>query len=278
VPPISLSFYRWFLASLILLPFALKKVAAERKLLVNHLPYLFFVALTGISLFNTFLYVAAHTTTAINLAIIGTTSSPVFSIILAAIFLKERIGLLRVLGLLVCISGILMLLTGGDPGKLVALEFTKGDAWVLLAALTFAIYNTLVKKKPAAISPLNFLFSTFMLGSVILFPFFLYEKSNEPAIDWNNNLYAIIFYLAAGTSVLAYFCWNMAIGKLGSARTALFGNLIPIFSIIEAVILLDEAFTTIHIISGLLIVAGLVMANLRNAGSYTGTKKLLHVN
>jgi drug/metabolite transporter (DMT)-like permease len=264
------------LASLLLLPIAFKKVRQERKLIVSHLPYFFWVALTGISLFNTFLYIAAHTTTAINLALIGTTSSPVFAIMLAAVFLKEKIGWLRVLGLLVCISGILILLTGGIPSKIFTLAFSRGDAWVLLAALAFAIYNTLVKKKPAAISPITFLFSTFMLGSIILLPFFIFERSHTSPIVWNTKLFAIIFYLGAGASVVAYLCWNLAIGKLGAARTALFGNLIPIFSIIEAVFFLQEQFTPVHIVSGIVIVAGLIMANLHTP--QPETKKFIHVN
>jgi drug/metabolite transporter (DMT)-like permease len=246
---------------------------------MQHLPYMFWVALTGISLFNTFLYVAAHYTTAINLALIGTTSSPVFAIILAAIFLKERVGLLRILGLLVCISGILMLLTGGNADKLLTLQFTTGDAWVLLAALFFAIYNTLVRRKPAAISPLTFLFGSFAMGTVILFPFYLYDTMHTPAVVWNTGLFAAIFYLGAGTSVVAYLCWNLAIGRLGAARTALFGNLIPLFSIIEAMIFLNEKFTRIHLFSGLLIITGLVMANLKNTTpSLVTSKKAIHAS
>jgi drug/metabolite transporter (DMT)-like permease len=279
IPPVSLAFYRWLLASLLLLPIAFRKFNQEKSLVSRHLPYMFWVALTGISLFNTFLYVAAHYTTAINLALIGTTSSPVFAIILAAIFLKERVGLLRILGLLLCISGILMLLTGGDAQKLLTLQFTTGDGWVLLAALFFAIYNTLVRRKPAAISALTFLFTSFAMGTVVLFPFYLYETMHTPAVVWNTGLFAAILYLGAGTSVVAYLCWNLAIGKLGAARTALFGNLIPLFSIIEAVIFLNEEFTRIHLFSGLLIIAGLVMANLRNTTpSLVTSNKAAHVS
>jgi drug/metabolite transporter (DMT)-like permease len=226
---------------------------------------MFWVALTGISLFNTFLYVAAHTTSAIKLALVGTTSSPVFAIILAAIFLKERISWLRIVGLILCISGILMLLTGGSAEKLLTLQFAAGDIWVLLAALFFAIYNTLVKKKPAAISPLSFLFASFIIGTFLLLPFYIYEIAYTPPVAWNRNLYSAIIYLGAGTSVVAYLCWNLAIGRLGAVRTALFGNLIPLFSIIEAVIFLNEEIGIIHLFSGLLIIAGLVLANIKQA-------------
>ena len=264
---------------MLLFPFAIRKVRAESRLIFAHLHFLFWVALTGISLFNTFLYVAAHTTSAIKLALVGTTSSPVFAIILAAIFLKERIGWLRIVGLILCISGILMLLTGESADRLLTLQFSAGDIWVLLAALFFAIYNTLVKKKPAAISPLSFLFASFVIGTILLLPFYLYEMGNSTPVAWTPGLYGVIVYLGAGTSVIAYLCWNLAIGKLGAARTALFGNLIPLFSIIEAVIFLNEEIGITHLFSGLLIVAGLVLANIKQSPpALLKTKQVINVN
>jgi drug/metabolite transporter (DMT)-like permease len=67
--------------------------------------------------------------------------------------------------------------------------------------------------------------------------------------------------------VICYLLWNGAIARLGSPRTALFGNLIPIFSTLEAVWILNEEITLIHIISGLLVVTGLIIANLRKSNS-----------
>jgi len=71
-----------------------------------------------------------------------------------------------------------------------------------------------------------------------------------------------VFYLGVGASVISFFCWNIAISKLGAGRTALFGNLIPVFSSIEAAILLHEAFTKIHVKSMALVFIGILLANL----------------
>jgi drug/metabolite transporter (DMT)-like permease len=212
-------------------------------------------------------YVGAHYTTAINLALIGTTSSPVFAIILARIFLKEKIGWLKMIGLALCISGVVFLLAKGHLQNLLTFRFTTGDGWILLAAFFFAIYNTLVRKKPGGISSLNYLFITFSAGTLLLFPFYLWETSQAPQVEWNINLLLIILYLGLGASVIAYLCWNLAVGKLGAGRTALFGNLIPVFSSIEATLLLNEEFTRIHIISMLLVFSGIIIANWGVAGT-----------
>jgi drug/metabolite transporter (DMT)-like permease len=263
IPPVSLAFYRWATATLIMLPIAWKQFREQKVLLRQHSAYLFWTALSGITLFNTFVYIAGHYTKAINLALIGTTSSPVFAIILAAIFLKEVIKPLRIVGLLLCISGIVLLLSQGSWQKLQAFHFTAGDGWVLLDALSFAIYSILVRRKPAAIQPLSFLFTVFAIGTLVLLPFYVWELNTMPAVQWDTNLVLIILYLGVGTSVIAFLCWNLAIGKLGAARTALFGNLIPVFSTLEAVLILGEEFLMIHIVSGILVIAGVIIANLK---------------
>ncbi len=262
-PPVSLNFFRWLLASIIIFPFAFRAFKKEWPVIRRSWHYLFWVSLSGISLFNTFVYIGAHYTSAINLALIGTTSSPVMSVLFARIFLKERVGWLRVAGMLLCLAGVLFLLARGDWNNLFSLQFGTGDLWVLLAAFCFAVYNTLVKKKPAAISPVSFLFTVFLAGSLMVLPFCIVELQHSAGISWNNQVIFSVIYLGLGASVICFLIWNTAIGHLGAGRTALFGNLIPVFSSIGAVILLDEKITVIHVISFILVVAGLLLANLK---------------
>ncbi|HEX2534369.1 MAG TPA: DMT family transporter [Chitinophagaceae bacterium] len=270
IPPVTLAFFRWLTASVLLLPLGWKQLRQDVPVLRQKSGYLFWVALTGIALFNTFVYVAGRYSPAINLALIGTTSSPVFSLILAALFLGERISALRLTGLALCFAGILFLLSGGSLERLQQFRFSAGDGWVILGALFFAVYNILVRRKPATIRPLGFLTMIFLMGTVLLLPAWLAEQQFTPAVAWNAKLAGVILYLGLGTSVIAFLCWNGAIARLGAARTALFGNLIPVFSSLEAVWLLDEQITWIHAVSGALVLTGLLVANL---GGQAGQKK-----
>jgi drug/metabolite transporter (DMT)-like permease len=266
IPPVSLAFYRWLVASLLIMPFAIRPFKTEWPVVKQSWRYLFWVSLTGIALFNTFVYIGGHYTTAINMALIGTTSSPIIAIILARIFLKEKIGWLKMAGLALCISGVIFLLSNGHLQNLVSFRFTAGDGWILLAAFFFAVYNTLVRKKPTGISPINYLFIAFSFGTLLLFPFYVWEIFYTAPVHWDINLLLIILYLGLGASVVCYLCWNIAISKLGSGRTAIFGNLILVFSSIEATLILKEQFTNVHMISMLLIFAGIVIANWQAAG------------
>ncbi len=261
IPPISLSFFRWLCATILLFPFIKSSILKEWTAIKNAWVYLFWISFSGIALFNTLVYWAGHYSSAINLALIGTTASPIISIILSRIFLKEKIGWQKFFGVGFCVSGILLLLSKGNFQNLLQLRFTKGDLLILLAAICFAVYNTLVKSKPKGISSLNFLFTIFAFGTLLLFPFFIYEMTYSFPIKWNLNLFSIIIYLGMGTSVISFLFWNKAISKLGAGRTALFGNLIPIFTTIEAVFFLNEIFTIIHIVSMALVFVGIAVAN-----------------
>ncbi len=264
IGPVSLAFYRWVTATIIIAPLAYKKFQQEKKIISANMQYLFWVALTGIALFNTFVYVAGHSTSAINMALIGTTSSPIFATIMAVIFLKEQLTKFRLIGMIICIIGIILLISNGEWNKLMSFHFSQGDLWILAGAFSFAIYNILVRKKPIAISSINFLLIIFFLGTILLFPFYLKELFFNPPTNWNVTLIGSIFYLGAGTSVTAFLCWNLSIQKLGASRTVLFGNLIPVFSIFEAVILLGEKMSSAHILSTIIVIAGLTIANLKS--------------
>lgn len=262
IPPITLAFYRWLSATLILLPFTWKLFIKEFDILKKKFLYFLLAAVSGVSMFNTFVYIAGHTTEAINMALLGTTTSPIMSVILARLFLKELIPFTRVIGMVICIAGILLLLSKGDVNILLSFSFTEGDWWMLAAAFTFAVYNVCAKKKPEAMSSKNFLFTVFLIGTIILLPFYLAELNTKGGFAINSSNLGAIIYLGLGASVICFLLWNRSIAYLGAGRASLFGNLIPVFSSIEAVLFLNEKVSIIHLFSFVLVVIGLLIANL----------------
>lgn len=262
IPPASLCFLRWAIAAILITPFVLKKIINQWAEIKKHIIHLTITAIFGITLFNTFTYIAAPDVPAIHLSLFNATASPVFSIILAAIFLKERLSIIKMTGVLISIAGILLLLTNGQLKHLLSFEFHKADWWIMASALAFAIYNIFVKTKPSALHPQVFLTVVFWIGILFLFPFFIHEQLIKPT-EINVKNTASVLYLGIGASLIAYLCWNAAIRKIGAGKTALFGNLIPVFSMIEAILILGEKLSINQAISSLLIIAGLVVANSR---------------
>lgn len=263
ITPVTLAFFRWLTATVVLAPIAYRQVKAHWGDIKQHLGYLTITALSGVTLFNTFIYVAGRYSSATNLAIIGTSAAPIFVLLLAALFLKEKPTRLQLLGTVVCVAGILLLISGGNLQQLQQLRLSLGDVWILGAAMAFAIYTLLVRRKPKALPPLAFLFALFFIGTLLLLPAFAIDSLNGLTFQWDATIGGVFLYLGVGASVGAFLCWNLAIHKLGSARTALFSNLIPVFSTIEAVLILGENSSPVVVLSMLLILSGLLLANLQ---------------
>ena len=263
IPPVSMSFFRWGTASVFISIIGWKSFREQRSILLKHKWYLLCTAITGITLFNTFIYVAGHFTSAINLALIGSTAWPVFITILSRLFLKERVSSIKIVGMICCIAGILLLLSKGSWQQLLEFRFGKGDLWILASSIVFSIYTILVRKKPADIKPMSFLFTLFLTGTLCLLPFYITESVLTGPLHWTSGMVLIILYVGIGNSVIGFLCWNASIARIGPSATGIFSNLMPVFSTIEAVLFLNEQFTVIHLISGLVVATGLIIANLK---------------
>ena len=260
IPPVSLAFWRWVTAVAALAPFALRATVADWQLVRRHLAYLSVTALLGVTMFNTLIYTAGHTTNAINLALIAA-SSPIFIVLLARLFYGERISATKAIGTLVAVSGVVVLITNGSFSRVLEMTFAIGDVWMLGAAITFAGYNILVKRKPDGMSMQAFLLSTFGLGTLFLLPVYLWEHLAHGPVTLNRSTLLAVLYVGVFASLAAFFAWNRAITIIGTARTAVVYYLTPVFSGIGSSLFLGETISVIHVLSVALIIIGILIAN-----------------
>ena len=260
IPPVSLAFWRWVVAVIVFLPFALKPLIVEWGILKKHIPYLSVTSLLGITIFNTLIYFAGHTTTAINLSLISVTF-PVFIVILSRIFFREMITLNKRIGIILVTAGVVLLITKGTLSKLLNISFSIGDLWMLLAAMTFTVYSILLKRKPEHLSIWAFQLSTFILGLIFLCPFFIWEHRTAPFVEFDTKTVFSILYVGIFASLSAFVLWNKAIMKVGPSKAGMIYYTLPLFSGVSAYLFLNEAVTVIHFYSGLLIVSGILTAN-----------------
>lgn len=260
LPPITLAFLRWSVAFIAILPFALGKFRQDWAVIKQHLPYLAVVSVLGVSLFNTLIYFAGHTSPALNMSLISITS-PIFIMIFARIYFQEAITINKLFGIVMVATGIIVLLSKGDVASLMDIRFSIGDVWMLLAAGSWAVYSILLKKKPEGISVWSFQLSTFALGLVFLAPFYLWEASHTAPIEITEQLLLILVYLGVFASLTAFLLWNKAVNVLGPAKASMVYYTLPIFSGLLAAIFLQEAIASFHLICGGLIISGIVLAN-----------------
>ena len=260
IPPISLAFWRWAVAVVVFLPFALKPLIAEWDILKANIPYLAITSLLGITIFNTLIYLAGHTTTAINLSLISITF-PVFVVILSRIFFRELITVNNGVGIIIVTTGVIVLITKGDLSRLLNLSISIGDVWMLLAAIIFAVYSILLKQKPKQLSIWALQLSTFIVGLIFLFPFFIWEYVTASPIEYDANIIYSILYVGVFASLSAFVLWNKAIVTVGPSKAGMIYYTLPLFSGFLAYLFLKEGISIIHFYSAVLIFSGIITAN-----------------
>jgi len=260
VAPVSLAFGRWLVAVLVLFPFAIKSLLSEWILVKENLAYLSITAFTGVTLFNTLLYLGGQTTGALNLALISITS-PIFIVIFARIFYGELLTFYKVAGVFLVATGVIALITRGQLSSLLNLTFSIGDMWMLMGAIIFAIYSILILKKPPQLGILAFQLSTFILGLIFLLPFLAWEYAVVGPSAYEANAIYSIFYLGVFASLFSFVLWNQSIVLIGVSKTGMVYYTLPIFSGVMAWYFLGEDIGLLHLGSGVLIVSGIFMAN-----------------
>ncbi len=245
IPPLALSFWRWVVALIILLPFGLPRVMAARAAIRARLGVLSVLAITSVAAYNTLLYLALQTTSAIN-AILVAAALPIIIVILSWLWLGEAIGAKRGVGVLVSLVGVLVVIARGDPAMLAAFRLQAGDAWMLLAVLSWAVYSVLLRRHPTGIDPVALLTVLVALGVVFIFPFYLWELSQGQFWHPTVETVAIVAYVGIFPSVLAYYFWNEGVAALGANTAGQYTYLMPVFTAILAVIFLGESFRWFH--------------------------------
>jgi len=186
--PIGLSFWRWFLATLIFTPFVLKSIIKEKDIILKHLPKIIILSLLSISAFNSLAYISLQYTTALNATILNS-FIPIFILIIVSLFFKEKISRYQVLGIFVSLLGVFIILSRLDINIIKNITFNKGDLWMLVAALDWAMYSILLKYlKPTELKPMTFLGIMMILGTIFLIPLYLTNPFNESMITLNKDV------------------------------------------------------------------------------------------
>ncbi len=259
VPPVTLAMLRWTVAVLALAPVGVPALWRDRQIVLKHLWLLTGAGFLGVTMFNTLVYIAAYTSEALNMSLMAITS-PLFVVVLARLFLGEPLTLQRVFGVITASAGVILLVTGGNLKLLLTLTLTEGDLWMLLAAVLFAGYTILVRKKPPEMSLTVFISATFGLGLAMLLPWWLWELAGPVSIRLTSTAIISVIYLGLGPALAAFLCWNRAVTIIGPGRAAMVYYSLPIFSGLEALIILGEPVTAAHGLSGALILAGILIA------------------
>jgi drug/metabolite transporter (DMT)-like permease len=260
VPPFSLTFFRWLLVWLILIPFTYKEFFYLKKIIFQNISLLFFLGLTSVGLFNSFIYNALNFTQVINASLFNAVI-PAVIILFCFLFKLDKTNKYQLLGLMLTILGILSIITKLNLKILLTLDFNKGDILMMGAVITWGLYSAFLKKIKFKVSLLTFVHILCTFGLISLIPQFLYEFLQGETVKVNSTFVYSLLYLAIFPSVGSYYCWAGAVSIIGANRAGIFLSLIPLFSAVMAILFFQEKFQFYHFIGSILTLFGLFLSN-----------------
>ena len=264
VSPLSLGFYRWVIAFVILTPFCFLKAFNELPLLKKQPGMIFLIILTGPTLFNTLVYLGLTATTVINaLLIISTT--PMLIILFNKLLYRIDTNLYQMIGIIISLFGVSFVIAKGNYQNIFKSDFYSGDLFILLAVTSWALYSIFLKKNETGISGFSFLYISFGLTVILLFPVYLFDvfvQGNYLKVTQQSLL--AIGYTGIFPSIFSYICWNTGVALIGANKSGPYLHLMPIFGGILAFFVFQETLQIYHYAGIVSVIVGIIITNKNN--------------
>ena len=258
VPPISLAFWRWLFVFFILLPFTFFTIKKNLNIVKKEIWKLLFLGSMGCGVCGAFPFIAGKTTTIINMGIIYT-SSPIFIILISTLFFGEKINKFKILGLISCLVGVLIIIIKGNFYLLLNLSFTKGDLWMLGAAIGWALYSIFLFywKSELQVFPR---FTIISFGGIIsLLPFYLFEEFYLFQTQFDQNFFLWVLFAAVSPGIIAFVLYTLAQQKLGASVTGFTLYLFTVYGAFYGIFLFDEVLKIYHYVGTILVFFGIYL-------------------
>ncbi|MGY4303432.1 drug/metabolite transporter (DMT)-like permease [Bradyrhizobium sp. USDA 4369] len=263
IPPVTLSFLRWSLAFLLILPLAWKQLRQDWPAIRSRLGIMIALSLTGIGAFNTLQYWSLEYTQALNTLLLQS-AGPLIVAVWSLLLLRVHLTVAQAIGIVLSLAGVLLILTRGHPTALASITFNRGDLIFLLAMAIFGFYSVLSLKRPQ-IHGLSMVAFTFGCGAASLIPLLVWELHARPVMVLDAKNLLSLLYVAIFPSTIAYLCFNRGVLLIGANRAAPFLHVVPVFGSIMAFVFLGEQPEIFHVIAFVLVLSGVFIASRKQA-------------
>lgn len=254
----EIGFFRWLIAALIFTPFVLPGIWRKRHQIPAIWRQIVALSLLGMVIYQSLAYFAAHLTTATHMGIIGSLN-PIMVLLIGVIFLGQRLRWSSIAGALLAVAGVSIVVSEGQLSTLLHQGINTGDLMILLAMLSYALYNILLKRWPMpGWSTAQLLYLQIIVAVVAMFPMYWFS----PKTGLNAANLPLVLYAGVMASIAAPLLWMKSVAHLGPARSSMFFNLVPILTAVTAYAALNESLGIYHAIGGALTIGGLLLAEL----------------
>jgi len=257
VPPVGLTFWRWFGGVLLLTPFVWRDLIRNWPLIVANRT-LFFV-LGGLMVWSgAGLLLSVNYTTAINATLVNA-SQPAVTAVGAFLLGRDKLRPGQWLGIAAATGGIMIMASRGDWNVLAHFDFNIGDIVIFIATFGFAIYALNVHRLPGQMGLFTSLFVIGMTGSILVLPAYIYETVAVRPMPLTWESFSATATLAVFMTVLSIFLWNAGNRAIGPSRAGIFVNLFPVFSAALAIVFLGEELHLYHLAGAICVCLGITL-------------------
>lgn len=257
ISPGEIAFLRWLIAVLLMFPIAVRPLLRHRKTIAVHWWKLAVLGSLGGIVYQPLSYTAACYTSAINMGVIQALV-PLITIVLASVAFRTAPSGSTLAGAVVSLAGVLIVISDGNIAGLISHGLNRGDAMMLLAASSMAVYNILLKRWHLDVPLIVSMFVQAVTAAIVLAPFYALSEKHPLTASTTS----MIIYGAIGASIAAPMAWMAGAKRLGPARVSLFFNLVPIMTAALAIALLSEPFSYALLIGGALTLIGVAIVEL----------------
>jgi len=258
VSPLSLVMFRWLGVFLLMVVVARNDVIRNWPVLKRHLPFFFLLGTAGFTIFNSLFYIAAHSTTAINIGIVQG-AIPIFVLMGAFVAFRTPVTLVQIVGVLITVVGVLTVTTHGSLERLKTLAFNSGDLIMVLACFFYASYTVGLRKRPEVSGLAMFAMMAFA-ALVTSIPVVGYEIAIGEFFWPTTTGWLLILFVTVFPSCIAQIFFMRGVQLIGPGRAGMFANLVPIYASLFSVLLLGEHFQLYHAAALGLVLFGIFVA------------------
>jgi drug/metabolite transporter (DMT)-like permease len=227
----------------------------------QHWKLLLILGVLGVGLFNTMLYVALNYTTAINVALINSTT-PIAILLLSRLLIGAKMTPRVVGGVVLGLVGAALIITRGDPLSVLSLGFNVGDVIQAVAVIIWALYSVLLQRHPVQLPPLVLQLALIVVGIPVVTLIFLVMPTigvAAPRHEWD---WALLIYVAVAVSLGSTLLWYLSVRSVGARVAGFFNYLTPPIVAVLSMIFLDEHLRPFHAVGFALILGGILLATL----------------
>jgi len=260
VGPFSASFLRFAIASIFLVFITVRMEGKIPRLKKHQILPVILLGMTGVFAYNFFFFSGLKTVSASRASIV-IAMNPIFIALFAYTFFKEKLTGINVIGILLCVSGAIIVISKGNPLGIIKGGLGTGEFYILGCVASWVLYSLIGKIAMKDMSPLVAVTYSCLIGGILLFFPACMEGmpgdiSEYSAVDWS-----AIFYLGFFGSVLGFTWYYQGIKKLGASKASVFINFVPISAVILACLILKEKLDLSLITGAIMVIGGAYLTN-----------------